>query len=60
MFTFRKKNTLMLLIVIFLQSCSTAVKVIDTTASTAIKTVTGTIKGIVHITTCPITKKECF
>ena len=50
----------MLLIVIFLQSCSTAVKVIDTTASTAIKTVTGTIKGIVHITTCPITKKECF
>ena len=24
------------------------------------KVVTGTIKGVVHVTTCPFTDKECF
>ena len=50
----------MLLLIISTQHCSTAVTVIDTTASTAMKTVSGTVKGIVHITTCPFTEKECF
>ena len=53
---FIKKSFLLLLIIIFTQSCSTAVTVVDTTASAAINTV----KGIVHITTCPFTEKECF
>ena len=29
-------------------------------SSVAVKTVTGTVKGIAHIATCPFTKKECF
>ena len=60
MSTFRKKIILIFLIIFFLQSCSAAVKVADTTTSIAVKTVAGTVKGVVHITTCPFTKKECF
>ena len=44
------------ILIIFTQSCSTAVTVVDTTTSVAIDTV----KGVVHYTTCPFTKKECF
>jgi len=51
-----KKIVLMLILVIFTQSCSTAVTVVDTTASIAVNTV----KGVVHYSTCPFTKKECF
>jgi len=51
-----KKIFLLLVLIIFTQSCSTAVKVVDTTASIAIDTV----RGVVHFTTCPFTKKECF
>ena len=54
-----KKFTILFLI-ISTQQCSTAVTVVDTTASAAMKTVSGTVKGIVHITTCPFTDKECF
>ena len=54
--TFIKKILLLFFLIIFTQSCSTAVTVVDTTASVAINTV----KGVVHITTCPFTKKECF
>ena len=50
------KKILLLLLSIFLQSCSTAITIVDTTTSAAIDTV----KGIVHITTWPFTKKECF
>ena len=53
---FIKKNYLLFMIIIFIQSCSTTVTVIDTTTSVAINTT----KGIVHYTTCPFTKKECF
>ena len=58
--TFLEKFIILILLIIFTQSCSTAVTVVDTTATVATKTVTGTVKGIVHITTCPFTKKECF
>ena len=51
-----KKFFLILVLVVFTQSCSTAVTVIDTTTSVAINTV----KGVVHYSTCPFTKKECF
>jgi hypothetical protein len=51
-----KKFFSLLVLVIFTQSCSTAVTVVDTTASVAINTV----KGVVHYSTCPFTKKECF
>ena len=51
-----KKFFLILVLVVFTQSCSTAVTVVDTTASVAINTV----KGVVHYSTCPFTKKECF
>jgi hypothetical protein len=37
-----------------------AITVVDTTASAAVNTVTTTIKGLAHITTCPFTEKECF
>ena len=53
---FIKKSFLLFLLIIFTQSYSTAVTVVDATASVAINTV----KGVVHITTCPFTKKECF
>ena len=51
-----KKFFLLLVLVVLTQSCSTAVTVVDTTASVAINTV----KGVVHYSTCPFTKKECF
>jgi hypothetical protein len=53
---FINKVLVLLIIIIFTQGCSTAVTVVDTTASAAVNTV----KGVVHITTCPFTKKECF
>jgi len=53
---FIKKIISILILIIFTQSCSTAVTVVDTTASVAINTV----KGVVHYSTCPFTKKECF
>ena len=52
----KNKILILLLLLIFTQSCSTAVTVVDTTTSVAINTV----KGVVHYTTCPFTKKECF
>jgi hypothetical protein len=58
--TFHKNSALLLIIVIFTQSCSTAVTVVDTTVSTTAKVITGTVKGAVHITTCPFTDKKCF
>ena len=51
-----KKFFILLVLAVFTQSCSTAVTVVDTTASVAINTV----KGVVHYSTCPFTKKECF
>ncbi|MDC0396724.1 hypothetical protein OAM16_01370 [Candidatus Pelagibacter sp.] len=41
---------------IFIKSCSTAVTIIDTATYVA----TNAVKGVVHYTTCPFTKKECF
>ncbi len=58
--TFLKNFIILILFTIFTQSCSTTVTVIDTTVSTAAKVVTETVKGVVHITTCPFTDKECF
>ena len=58
--TFLKNFIILILLTIFTQSCSTAVSVVDTTVSTTAKVVTGTVKGVVHITTCPFTDKECF
>ena len=58
--TFLKNLSILFLFMIFTQSCSTAVTVVDTTVSTTAKVVTGTIKGVVHVTTCPFTDKECF
>ena len=56
MTVFIKKIFLLLLLRILTQSCSSAVTVVDITASVVINTV----KGVVHITTSPFTKKECF
>jgi len=53
---FIKKIILTFILIIFTQSCSTAVTVVDTTTSAA----TNTVRGVVHYTTCPFTKKECF
>ena len=58
--TFFKNFIILILLIIFTQGCSTAVTVVDTTVSTTAKVVTGTVKGVVHITTCPFTDKECF
>jgi hypothetical protein len=58
--TFLKNFIILFLFTVFTQSCSTAVTVVDTTVSTTAKVVTGTIKGVVHVTTCPFTDKECF
>ena len=58
--TFLKKFIILIVFTIFTQGCSTAVTVVDTTVSTTAKIVTGTAKGIVHVTTCPFTDKECF
>ena len=58
--TFLKNFIILILFSVFTQSCSTAVTVVDTTVSTTTKIVTGTAKGIIHVTTCPFTDKECF
>jgi hypothetical protein len=58
--TFLKNLSILFLCAAFTQSCSTAVTVVDTTVSTTAKVVTGTIKGVTHITTCPFTDKKCF
>ena len=58
--TFLKNFIILVLFTIFTQGCSTAVTVVDTTVSTTAKIVSGTAKGIVHVTTCPFTDKECF
>ena len=57
---FIKNLIILFLLIFFTQSCSTAVTVVDTTVSTTAKVVTGTVKGVVHITTCPFTDKDCF
>ena len=57
---FRKNFAMLLIFIIFTQNCSTAVTVVDTTVSTTAKVITGTVKGVVHVTTCPFTDKECF
>jgi hypothetical protein len=58
--TFHKNFVMLLIFILFTQSCSTAVTVVDTTVSTTAKVITGTVKGVVHVTTCPFTDKECF
>ncbi len=58
--TFLRNFIILILFTIFTQSCSTAVTVVDTTVSTTTKVVTSTLKGVMHITTCPFTNKECF
>ena len=58
--TFLKNFIILILFTIFTQSCSTAVNVVDTTVSTTAELVTGTVKGVMHITTCPFTDKKCF
>ena len=55
-----RKFIILILLVFFTQGCSTAVTVVDEAASTTSKVVAGTVKGVVHITTCPFTKKKCF
>ena len=51
-----KKISILFFKLMFTQSFSTAVTVVDTAASVAINTV----KGVVHYSTCLFTKKECF
>ena len=51
-----RKFFLLLVLVVFTQSCSTAVTVVNATTSVVINTV----KGFVHYSTCPFTKEECF
>ena len=58
--TLIKNFIILILFTIFTQSCSTAVTVVDTTISTTAELVTGTVKGVMHITTCPFTDKKCF
>ena len=58
--TLIKNFIILILFTIFTQSCSTAVTVVDTTVSTTAEVVTDTVKGVMHITTCPFTDKKCF
>ena len=55
-----RKFIILILLTFFIQGCSTAVTVVDEAVSTTSKVVTGAVKGAVHITTCPFTKKKCF
>jgi len=55
-----KKFITLFLLTFFIHGCSTAVTVVDEAATTTAKVVTGTVKGVVHITTCPFTEKKCF
>ena len=57
---FLKKFITLILLIFFIQGCSTAVTVVDEAATTTTKVVVGTVKGVMHITTCPFTKKKCF
>ncbi len=50
------KKFILLFTFLFISSCSTAVTVVDTAATGVINVG----KGVVHITTCPFTKKDCF
>jgi hypothetical protein len=55
-----RKFIILILLTFFTQGCSTAVTAVDETVSTTSKVVAGAVKGAVHITTCPFTKKKCF
>ena len=55
-----KKFITLILLIFFIQGCSTAVTVVDEAATTTTKVVVGTVKGVMHITTCPFTEKKCF
>ena len=55
-----KKKIILFILLFFTYGCSTAVTVVDTTTTVAVKTVTGTVKGVTHFVTCPFTKKDCF
>jgi PBP1b-binding outer membrane lipoprotein LpoB len=57
---FLKKFITLILLIFFIQGCSTAVTVVDEAATTTTKVVVGTVKGVMHITTCPFTEKKCF
>jgi len=57
---FLKKFIILILLTFFTQGCSTALTVVDETVTTTTKVVTGTVKGVAHITTCPFTEKKCF
>jgi hypothetical protein len=57
---FFKKFATLILLSFFIQGCSTAVTIVDEAATTTTKVVTGTVKGVAHITTCPFTEKKCF
>ena len=60
MINYIKKKIIFLVLLFLVYGCSTAVTVVDTTTSVAVKTVTGTVKGVTHIVTCPFTDKDCF
>ena len=57
---FLKKFIILVLLTFFIQGCSTALTVVDETVTTTTKVVTGTVKGVAHIITCPFTEKKCF
>ena len=57
---FLKKFITLILLIFFIQGCSTAVTVVDEAATTTTKVFVGTVKGVMHITTCPFTEKKCF
>ena len=57
---FLNKFITLILLTFFIQGCSTAVTVVDEAATTTTKVVVGTVKGVMHITTCPFTEKKCF
>ena len=57
---FLKKFIILIFLTFFIQGCSTAVTLVDETITTTTKVVAGTVKGVVHITTCPFTEKKCF
>ena len=55
-----RKFIICILLIFFTQGCSTTVTVVDEAISTSSKVIKGAVKGTVHITTCPFTKKKCF
>tara|TARA_B100000965_G_scaffold336001_1_gene302128 strand:- start:820 stop:990 length:171 start_codon:yes stop_codon:yes gene_type:complete len=52
----KKKLFLYAISIILLSNCTAAV----TTADMAVTGVSKTVGTVVHFTTCPFTKKECF